>query len=40
MQGARNGPLKDEDPVGPRHWIAGGLVGYKYGMKDGRREGG
>ena len=35
MQGARNGPRMDEDPVGPRHWVAGGPVGYKHGMRDG-----
>ena len=33
--GARNGPRMDEDPVGPRHGVAGGLVGYKHGMRDG-----
>ena len=33
--GARNGPRMDEDPVGPRHRVAGGLVGYKHGMRDG-----
>ena len=32
---ARNGPRMDEDPVGPRHRVAGGLVGYKHGMRDG-----
>ena len=35
MQRARNGPRTDEDPVGPRHWVAGGLVGYKHVMRDG-----
>ena len=25
----------DEDPVDPRHLVAGGLVGYKHGMRDG-----
>ena len=35
MLGARNGPWMDEDPVGPRHWVAGGPVGYKHGMRDG-----
>ena len=29
--GARNGPRMDEDPVGPRRRVAGGLVGYKDG---------
>ena len=33
--GARNGPRMDEDPVGPRHRVAGGPVGYKHGMRDG-----
>ena len=33
--GAQNGPRMDEDPVGPRHRIAGGPVGYKHGMRDG-----
>ena len=33
--GARNGPRMDEDPVGPRHRVAGGPVGYKDGMRDG-----
>ena len=33
--GARNGPGMDEDPVGPRHRVAGGPVGYKHGMRDG-----
>ena len=32
MLGARNGPRMDEDPVGPRQRVAGGLVGYKHGM--------
>ena len=32
---ARNGPRMDEDPVGPRHGVAGGPVGYKHGMRDG-----
>ena len=35
--GARNGPRMDEDPVGPRHRVAGGLVGYKHEMGDGMR---
>ena len=35
MLGARNGPRKDQDPVGPRHGVAGGPVGYKHGMRDG-----
>ena len=33
--GARNGPWMDEDPVGPRHRVAGGPVGWKHGMRDG-----
>ena len=33
--GARNGPRMDENPVGPRHRVAGGPVGYKHGMRDG-----
>ena len=32
MLGAQNGPRMNEDPVGPRHRIAGGPVGYKHGM--------
>ena len=35
MPGAQNGPRMDEDPVGPRHRVAGGPVGYKHGMRDG-----
>ena len=35
MQGARNGLTMDEDPVGPRHGVAGGPVGYKHGMRGG-----
>ena len=35
MQGARNNPRMNEDPVGPRHWVAGGPVGYEHGMRDG-----
>ena len=35
MLGARNGPLMDDDSVGPRHRVAGGPVGYKDGMRDG-----
>ena len=35
MLGARNGSRMDEDPVGPRHRVAGGPVGYKQGMRDG-----
>ena len=34
MQGARNGPRMNEDLVGPRHWVAGGPLGYKHGMRD------
>ena len=30
--GARNGPQMEEDPVGPRHRVAGSPVGYKHGM--------
>ena len=30
-------PGLDEDPVGPHHWVASGLVGYKHGMRDGMR---
>ena len=33
MLGAQNGPRMDEDPVGPRHRVAGSLVGYKHGMR-------
>ena len=32
MLGARSGPRMDEDPVGPRHRVAGNPVGYKHGM--------
>ena len=32
MLGARSGPRKEEDPVGPRHRVAGDPVGYKHGM--------
>ena len=35
MLGAQNSPWMDEDPDGPRHRVAGGPVGYKYGMRDG-----
>ena len=35
MLGAQNSPRIDEDPVGPRHRVAGGLVGYKHEMRDG-----
>ena len=35
MLGAQNGPRMDEDPVGPRHRVVGGPVGYKHGMRDG-----
>ena len=31
MQGARNGPRMDEDPVGLHYRVAGGPVGYKHG---------
>ena len=37
MQGAQNSPRLDEDPVGPRHRVAGSPVGYKHGMRDGMR---
>ena len=30
--GARRGPRMEEDPVGPRHRVAGDPVGYKHGM--------
>ena len=33
MLGARNRARMEEDPVGPRHRVAGGPVGYKHGMK-------
>ena len=33
MVGARSGPRMEEDPVGPRHRVAGDLVGYKHGMQ-------
>ena len=33
MLGTPNGPRMDEDPVGPRQRVAGGLVGYKHGMR-------
>ena len=32
MQGTQNGLWFDEVPLGPRHWVAGGLVGYKHGV--------
>ena len=32
MLGTRNGPRMDEDRVGPRQRVAGGLVGYKHAM--------
>ena len=35
MRGAQNGPQMDEDPVGPRHGVACGPVGYKHGMRNG-----
>ena len=35
MLGAQKCPQMDEDPVGPGHRVAGGLVGYKHGMRDG-----
>ena len=34
MLGAQNGPHLDEDPVGPRHRVAGVPVGYKHGQRD------
>ena len=37
MHGTRNGPRMDEDPVGLRHWVACGPVGYKHGMRGGKR---
>ena len=27
----------DEHSVGRRHWVAGSPVGYKHGMRDGKR---
>ena len=36
MQGAGNGPRMDEDPVGLRHWVAGGPVGYEQEMRKGK----
>ena len=33
MQDARNGPRMDEDPVNPRHGVAGCPLGYKDGMR-------
>ena len=33
MQDAQNGPRMDEDLAGPRHGVAGGLVGYKFGIR-------
>ena len=33
--GAQHSPRMDEDPVGPRHRVAGGQVGYKHGKRDG-----
>ena len=35
MLGAQNGPRMDEDPVSPRHRVAGGPVGYKHGIREG-----
>ena len=35
MLDAQTGPRMDEDPVGPRHRVAGGPLGYKHGMRDG-----
>ena len=32
--GAQNCPQMDEDPVGPRHRVAGGPVGYQHGMRE------
>ena len=34
MQGAGNGRRMDEDPVGLRHWVGGGPLGNKHGMRD------
>ena len=34
MLGAQNSPWMDEDPVGPRHRVAGSPVGYKHVMRD------
>ena len=33
MLGARNGPWREEAPVGQRHRVAGDPVGYKHGMQ-------
>ena len=35
MLGAQNSPRMDEEPVGPRHMVAGGPVVYKHGERDG-----
>ena len=35
MLGAKNCPRMDENPMGPRHRVAGSPVGYKHGMRDG-----
>ena len=40
MQGAQNGPGMDQDPVGPRHRVAGAPLGYKHGKRDQMRSGG
>ena len=37
MQGARNSPWMDEDPECPHQTFAGGPVGYKHGLTDGKR---
>ena len=34
MRVARNSPRMDEDPVGPRHWVAEGPVWYTHAMRD------
>ena len=37
MQGQQSVPPMDVDPVGPRHWVAGGPIRYKHGMRDEKR---
>ena len=38
MLGSQSGPRMEEDPVGPRHRVAGDPTGYKHGMM-GQRDG-
>ena len=33
--GAQHSPQMEEEPVGPRHRVASGPVGYKHGKRDG-----